>query len=122
MIRRPPRSTLFPYTTLFRSPLAVTRRVEYFGFELERESEPLDEFPPELAAEARRVLAEALARSEARHIAVKRNRAAIEEVRELWRRSGGRTPRLGLQELAALYAEQLAEVDSMAEFRAAPLR
>src|SRR6266498_5570580 len=25
MIRRPPRSTLFPYTTLFRSPLAFTR-------------------------------------------------------------------------------------------------
>src|SRR2546430_7140794 len=27
MIRRPPRSTLFPYTTLFRSGLAVARRV-----------------------------------------------------------------------------------------------
>src|SRR5256885_9505259 len=27
MIRRPPRSTLFPYTTLFRSPLAVQRDV-----------------------------------------------------------------------------------------------
>src|SRR5256885_6008819 len=26
MIRRPPRSTLFPYTTLFRSPLAAVRR------------------------------------------------------------------------------------------------
>src|SRR2546430_5537545 len=26
MIRRPPRSTLFPYTTLFRSPPAVPRR------------------------------------------------------------------------------------------------
>src|SRR2546426_4286240 len=26
MIRRPPRSTLFPYTTLFRSPQAVLRR------------------------------------------------------------------------------------------------
>src|SRR3712207_8972887 len=26
MIRRPPRSTLFPYTTLFRSALAVPRR------------------------------------------------------------------------------------------------
>src|SRR2546430_8508025 len=26
MIRRPPRSTLFPYTTLFRSPRAVVRR------------------------------------------------------------------------------------------------
>src|SRR5256885_3288727 len=25
MIRRPPRSTLFPYTTLFRSPLAFER-------------------------------------------------------------------------------------------------
>src|SRR3712207_9561411 len=25
MIRRPPRSTLFPYTTLFRSPLAARR-------------------------------------------------------------------------------------------------
>src|SRR3712207_7487325 len=26
MIRRPPRSTLFPYTTLFRSPTAPARR------------------------------------------------------------------------------------------------
>src|SRR3712207_7388339 len=26
MIRRPPRSTLFPYTTLFRSPCSVPRR------------------------------------------------------------------------------------------------
>src|SRR5256886_8327940 len=26
MIRRPPRSTLFPYTTLFRSPLSGLRR------------------------------------------------------------------------------------------------
>src|SRR5256885_6807156 len=26
MIRRPPRSTLFPYTTLFRSPAKYTRR------------------------------------------------------------------------------------------------
>src|SRR3712207_6920155 len=26
MIRRPPRSTLFPYTTLFRSPAAIARR------------------------------------------------------------------------------------------------
>src|SRR2546427_7781055 len=25
MIRRPPRSTLFPYTTLFRSPLGLSR-------------------------------------------------------------------------------------------------
>src|SRR5258708_18818553 len=29
MIRRPPRSTLFPYTTLFRSPLQ--RRIRFFA-------------------------------------------------------------------------------------------
>src|SRR5260370_29717439 len=29
MIRRPPRSTLFPYTTLFRSPLGGDERTEY---------------------------------------------------------------------------------------------
>src|SRR3712207_9533181 len=32
MIRRPPRSTLFPYTTLFRSPLLVQLFFWYFAF------------------------------------------------------------------------------------------
>src|SRR3712207_7768433 len=32
MIRRPPRSTLFPYTTLFRSELVVPERFEDRGF------------------------------------------------------------------------------------------
>src|SRR5258708_31701287 len=32
MIRRPPRSTLFPYTTLFRSVAAVLMLVLYFGW------------------------------------------------------------------------------------------
>src|SRR5688572_30908494 len=31
MIRRPPRSTLFPYTTLFRSPIAGTPVGQYIG-------------------------------------------------------------------------------------------
>src|SRR3712207_8504537 len=31
MIRRPPRSTLFPYTTLFRSPAAATTRWSFTG-------------------------------------------------------------------------------------------
>src|SRR5688572_32741428 len=31
MLRRPPRSTLFPYTTLFRSPDAVTDRSAAFS-------------------------------------------------------------------------------------------
>src|SRR5256885_8701087 len=30
MIRRPPRSTLFPYTTLFRSPLSLQSLVSQF--------------------------------------------------------------------------------------------
>src|SRR3712207_9507006 len=33
MIRRPPRSTLFPYTTLFRSELAEQVRSQMFVFE-----------------------------------------------------------------------------------------
>src|SRR3712207_8198726 len=33
MIRRPPRSTLFPYTTLFRSPGAVDARAGAAGLE-----------------------------------------------------------------------------------------
>src|SRR5258705_9788516 len=31
MIRRPPRSTLFPYTTLFRSPVRISRAAENMG-------------------------------------------------------------------------------------------
>src|SRR2546426_7431706 len=38
MIRRPPRSTLFPYTTLFRSLTALDARGACFTRELERSS------------------------------------------------------------------------------------
>lgn len=100
-----------------RAPLVLRRRVEYHGFELEREIEPVDVFPAELADRARRVLAEALARGEARHPGVQRNQAAIEEVRETYRRSGGQTPRLSLADLTTLYERQLANVQSMTDFR-----
>src|SRR2546422_1947474 len=36
MIRRPPRSTLFPYTTLFRSPVAAGEVVNLARLPLER--------------------------------------------------------------------------------------
>src|SRR5256886_16626786 len=36
MIRRPPRSTLFPYTTLFRSPVVVRSDAERIWLELVR--------------------------------------------------------------------------------------
>ncbi|GJG87240.1 hypothetical protein tb265_24210 [Gemmatimonadetes bacterium T265] len=104
-----------------RRTLVLTRRAEYFGFELDREVEAVDAWDDGLAPEATRALAEALARGEARHMAVRRNGPAIDEVRELYRRSGGRTPRLSERELAALYAEQLDGVRSTDEFRARPL-
>ncbi len=77
---------------------------------------------PELASEARRVLAVTMARGEARHAAVRRNQAAIDEVREVWRRSGGRTAKLGESELAALYEAQLEGVTTLDEFHARPLK
>ena len=102
-------------------PLMLKRTVEYFGFELESEVETVEEFPPGLVREARHALAEALARGEARHFAVKQNRGAIDEIREAYKRSGGETKRLGLPELIALYEEQLAGISSMDDFRSARL-
>ncbi len=101
--------------------LVLSSRVEYFGFELERDVEPVHEFPPALVERARHLLAEAVARGDARQLSVKRNRAAIEAVRDVYRRSGGKTPRLGLAELTELYEHQLCEVNSMEEFRNARL-
>jgi hypothetical protein len=105
-----------------RAPLVLRRRVQYQGFELEREIEPVDEFPPAIADAARHALAEALARGEARHPGARDNQAAIEVVRETYRRSGGATPKLGFADLTTLYERQLAGVRSMADFRRARLR
>jgi hypothetical protein len=100
-----------------RSPLVLRRRVESHGFELEREIEPLNEFPPELAERARHALAEALARGEARHPGTRRNQEAIDAVRETYRRSGGATPRLSFVDLTAIYERQLSGVNSLDQFR-----
>ncbi len=106
-----------------RAPLVLRRQVVYHGFELEREVEPIDEIPEDLVEKARVTLADALARGEARHVAAKADRIAIEELRESWRRSGGATPKLGKEELTAMYARQLAEqnVRSYSDFRRARL-
>ncbi|MGH7670807.1 MAG: DEAD/DEAH box helicase, partial [Gemmatimonadaceae bacterium] len=102
--------------------VVLVRRVDYFGFELQRDAEPVDRFPVDLAPRARALLAEALARGESRHPAARRNQPAIENVREAWRRSGGRTARLGLPELTAFYERALGGVASMQDFSRAPLR
>jgi hypothetical protein len=104
-----------------RAQLVLRRRVDYRGFELEREVEAVDQFPEQLAHSARHVLAVALARGEARHAGARRNQEVIEAVRETYRRSGGATPRLGLDELTALYEAQLQDVNSITQFRHTPL-
>ncbi|MBC7894246.1 MAG: DEAD/DEAH box helicase [Cytophagaceae bacterium] len=105
-----------------RDGLVRRTRVTYFGFELDRDEEFLDEFPPEDADGARGALADALAREEARHQAVRRNREAIRDARELYRRSGGATPRLSQADLASMYRRLLEPVHSIREYRAASLR
>jgi hypothetical protein len=104
-----------------KDSLILTSRVTYHGFELQRDEEDVDEFPTGREQEARQALAMALAKGEARHPAVRRNRRAIEELRELYRRSGGATPRLTLADLAARYEQLLGDVNTIDQFRAAPL-
>lgn len=94
-----------------QSPLVRRRRVTYSGFELEREDEPLRDWRGADGPAARHALAEALARGAARHPAVRRHQPLIDEIREVWRRSGGTTPRLGLSELTALYERALDAVE-----------
>ena len=104
-----------------KAPLVLQRKLEYFGFELEREVEAVDVFPRERADEARHVLADALARGEARHFSVRENAGPVDAVREAWRRSGGALPRLSQNDLSALYLAKLGTVDSLTEFKNADL-
>ena len=97
--------------------LIIEKKLEYFGFELEREVEAVEDIPPEFADRARGALAEAMAKGQARHASVKRNRATVEKIREAWRRSGGLTPRFRLSDLVAWYEKQLAGITSMNDFR-----
>src|SRR3712207_8249534 len=58
MIRRPPRSTLFPYTTLFRSP--------YPGFLISNLPQPMAEWrPPRLSC--KRIMSAASVKPKATH-------------------------------------------------------
>jgi hypothetical protein len=105
-----------------RDALVLFQRVTYHGFELEREEDDVDVFPEGREQEARQALALALAKGEARHPAVRRNQRAIDETRELFRRSGGQTPRLTMADLATRYETMLAAVRSTTEYHAAPLK
>ena len=104
------------------SPVMLQRRVTYFGFELSREVEPLMWFPPEFATPARHALAESLARGELRHPAMKRNLPMVEDIRETYRRLGGKTPKLGQAELTQWYESQMGDMDDWESIRALPFR
>src|SRR5437667_11441095 len=65
MIRRPPRSTLFPYTTLFRSGHL---HVDLVGDDLDERLEALDAIPRMLEPLPDRALVGALAQLWERHI------------------------------------------------------
>ncbi|MEO5589779.1 MAG: DEAD/DEAH box helicase [Gemmatimonadaceae bacterium] len=97
--------------------LVIRRALDYFGFELESDVEAIEEFPPEIADRARHALAEALAQGQARHASVKRNRMAVERIRETYRKSGGLTPRFRLSDLVGWYESQIGDVKSMNDFR-----
>ncbi|QSQ27554.1 DEAD/DEAH box helicase [Pyxidicoccus parkwayensis] len=101
--------------------LVLERSLEHSGFELDREVEVLSAWGPDLAGRARQSLADALAKGEAHHPAVQHNQPRVDEVREVWRRSGGQTPALEVPELTARYMALLDGVDSMADFLARPL-
>jgi ATP-dependent helicase HrpA len=101
-----------------QAPLVLTRLLTYFGFELEREDQPLRQWRDAHGPAARRALAEALATGAALHPAVRRDAEAIATARELWRRSGGSTPRVGVEELTARYEAALAGVDDVHQWRA----
>src|SRR2546422_4964811 len=53
MIRRPPRSTLFPYTTLFRSPALEGGAQRSLAVQLQELVQPVDVADPDLRAPVR---------------------------------------------------------------------
>src|SRR5258708_38369425 len=61
MIRRPPRSTLFPYTTLFRSSMQMQKLEEELGLKIfDRSKQPVipTQAGAEIIGQARRILSE----------------------------------------------------------------
>src|SRR2546430_16510627 len=58
MIRRPPRSTLFPYTTLFRSQMLAIARVVMAGARLILMDEPTQGLAPAFIRHIRDMVAE----------------------------------------------------------------
>ena len=97
--------------------LVVTRRLDYFGFELEHVREPLHgEVPPELREALPEGLVDALLAGETIHPDQPRLRRGLEELGELWRRSGGTLTAIEPSAIRANLLDQLKHVTSWQGF------
>jgi ATP-dependent helicase HrpA len=97
--------------------LSLERRRTYFGFQLDTEVEPVTGAVPEpLRPVARDALAEALLAGETTHPDQQRLRRALDELNELWRRSGGTLPAVAPSALRQRIRSQLESVDTWDQF------
>jgi len=103
------------------APLVAIRRRRFFGFELDRDREVLDEVPPELVERARGALVEALMTGSARHKDARALRHTLERLGELFRRSGGTLANTDGAAVRRRLAERLEGVASLDDFQRADL-
>ena len=102
--------------------LMIERRRSYFGFGLDTEAQPIaGEIPQELQEAARDVLTAALMPGETVHPDQHRLRRAVDEIDELWRRSGGTLPDLSPEQVRHRIRRQLEGVRSWEGFLKARL-
>jgi hypothetical protein len=104
-----------------RSPLAVLRRVRYFGFDLDRQIEPLEEIPAELRPAGRAALVEALMTGRARHRDSRHLRQMLERLGELVRRAGGELPGADGAAVRTELGRRLAHLTHLQDFARADL-
>ena len=97
--------------------LMIERRRSYFGFDLETEAQPITgEIPQELKEAARDVLTVALIQGDTVHPDQHRLRRALDEIDELWRRSGGTLSSLSPEQVWLSIRRQLERVTSSESF------
>ncbi|HSE68288.1 MAG TPA: hypothetical protein VLB12_14970, partial [Gemmatimonadales bacterium] len=102
--------------------LVVTRRLDYFGFELEQVREPVHgEVPAELHEVLRDGLIDALLSGETIHPDQPRIRRALDELGELWRRSGGNLTEIGPEAVRSRLLNQMKQLTSWQGFLATRL-
>ena len=97
--------------------LMAFRKLTYFGFELETGVEELEgDFPPALVEQAREALATALLEGDSPHPDQGRIRRTVQELDELYRRSGGELTAVSPAALREILRTQMAGINSWPGF------